>query len=352
MERSQGLALASRRPTDGTKLVAVLVAVSLIGCGSNNTTPGGSSSSKGTGGKGTGGSSAGKGTGGNAASTAGKGGAGTSGTNGGNAGAASGGTGGSGNSAGGSGGAAGAGGASGAPAGVTGSGTALGYDGNLAMAKPIEGVAVCVLDHSEIPCVMTDGAGQFALPGIPPGADVAISFTKTGYYGEVEVTHSPTTDFHLGAFGSGPNEMFTDAYAAQFFQSAGWTYPSADKGVLFSKVAPVGLMNACMGVDKATLTASTGGTPVYGIACTVGGDHNGPGTADPTLTTTSAIGEGFFLVAPGPIDLTAMHPTLKCNSVPIAQAPDPGAGWASAKPSTVSATVRAGYLTKVVQQCN
>jgi hypothetical protein len=232
-------------------------------------------------------------------------------------------------------------------AGVTGSGQALSYGSDHDTSMPLEGVTACVLDHCEIPCVTSNSGGFFSLPGIPPGADVAITYTKAGYYSVLEATHSPTTDFALGNFGTGPSEMMTDAYAAQFFTSAGWTNPAADKGVVFVKVfTGASLMRSCTGLDQATLSASSGGTPVYGAAtCTGTLDHNGAGTADPSLTATSAVGEGFFLAPPGAIDVTATHAALSCGSA------FNGAGWASSKPGTVSATVRAGYITKVVQQC-
>jgi hypothetical protein len=238
--------------------------------------------------------------------------------------------------------------ASAGAAGVTGSGHAIGYGSDHDTAHPLEGVTVCVVDHCEIPCVTSDSTGFFSLPGIPPGTDVAITYTKAGYYGALEATHSPTTDFQLGSFGTGPSEMMTDAYAAQFFTSAGWTSAAVDKGVVFVKLfTGASLMRSCTGLDQATLMASTGGTPVYGIAtCTGALDHNGAGTADPSLTATSAVGEGFFLASPGPIDVTAAHAALSCGSA------FNGAGWASSKASTVSAIVRAGFVTKVVQQCN
>lgn len=227
-----------------------------------------------------------------------------------------------------------------APASVAGSGLVVGYASPTGLVNPLEGVAVCVLDHSEIPCVMTDGAGQYALTGIPAGADVGISFTKTGYYGVVSATHSPSADFHEPTLG-----MFTDALEALFFQGAGWTYPASDKGVLHAH-AQSAFNTDCTGLDQTTFAASTGVTPVYESACGDGGVSPG---ADPTLTATTTNGNGDFLAAPGPIDVTAMHSTQNCVGSPF-----PGWGWASNanKPNTVSATVLAGHETVVALQCN
>jgi hypothetical protein len=136
--------------------------------------------------------------------------------------------------------------------------------------------------------------------------------------------------------------MSTDAAEALIFQSAGWTYPSADKGVLHAHVQSIGKTD-CTGLDQATLATSTGATPVYESAC---GDGGVPGGADPTLSATSTTGNGDFLVAPGPIDVTAMHAAVLCDVSPFA-----GWGWASNKADTVSATVLAGHETVVALQC-
>lgn len=228
--------------------------------------------------------------------------------------------------------------------GVTGSGKILGYASVYDPGKPLEGVAICVLDHAEIPCVKSDATGGFSLPGIPPGAEVSISFTTAGYYGILEVLHSPSTDFVVD-LPSGYG-MFTDAYEAAFFKSAGWTWPAPDKGVLHAHAWNTGT-TTCTGVDKTTFAASTGVAPVYAIACASGVvDQNGPGTADPTLTATTTIGDAFFLAASGAIEVTATHPTLKCS-----QAAPPGWGFPSTKPGAVRAIVKAGHETVVIEQC-
>jgi hypothetical protein len=126
---------------------------------------------------------------------------------------------------------------------------------------------------------MTDGAGKYAIAGIPVGVDVAITFTKTGYYGVLLATHSPAADFHLPTAG-----MSTDAFEALFFQSAGWTYPAADKGVLHVHAQTTG-NTACTGLDGTTFAASTGAAPVYESACGDAGVSTG---GDPTLTATSS----------------------------------------------------------------
>jgi hypothetical protein len=230
----------------------------------------------------------------------------------------------------------------GASAALTATGTVGGVASVTDPGKPLQGVAVCVLDHPDIPCVMTDGAGQYALPGVPPDADVGISFTKAGYFGELWATHTSSATLKAD------NYLFTDAFQAQWFQSAGWTYPAAGKGTLSVHAQRMGGGNNCDGLDQTTVAAATGETPVYAKAWSGCADGGVPTFLDPTLTSTTTSGNAVFLAAPGLVDLTAMHSTLTCVSSTY---PGEG-GWASTSPSTLKAPVRGGYDTTVVFQCN
>jgi hypothetical protein len=226
----------------------------------------------------------------------------------------------------------------GAPEVVRGSGVVFGYTSTTDPGTPLLGVAVCVADHPEIACVATDARGLFIVPGLPANADVALSFTQTGYYGIVLPTHTPAVDFRTNAeFSEG---LVVEALWAQFFKTAGWTYPDPAQGVLHVHASKPG-GDLCHGAAMTTFTTSTAVPPVYANTCV-----GGPGTADPTLTAATIIGDAFFLAAPGPIDVTATNPTLTCGSA------ENGWGWTSTRPGTGSGVVVAGHETVVYLGCN
>ena len=47
--------------------------------------------------------------------------------------------------------------------------------------EPIEGVNVCAMGHSEIPCAMTASDGSFTISGLVLGQHTVLTFEKTGY---------------------------------------------------------------------------------------------------------------------------------------------------------------------------
>ena len=46
---------------------------------------------------------------------------------------------------------------------------------------PLSGAQVCVYGHASVPCVTTDASGKYALPGVPTGKPLYLSYTKTGF---------------------------------------------------------------------------------------------------------------------------------------------------------------------------
>lgn len=63
----------------------------------------------------------------------------------------------------------------GGPASVTISGAVVGVGASgTDPITPLGGVMVCVVGHTEIPCVTTDAAGKFALAKMAPNADVGV----------------------------------------------------------------------------------------------------------------------------------------------------------------------------------
>jgi hypothetical protein len=202
---------------------------------------------------------------------------------------------------------------------------------------PLDGVMVCVVEHSEIPCATTDAAGTFTLAKLAADTDVGVSFTRTGYYGVVLLAHTGDADLHLPTA-----NMSTDAAEAAFFQAAGWTYPSAEQGILHVHVQGAG-QTSCDGLGQNTITASTGATPVYEKTCA---DANTPGGPDPALSATTTSGNADFLVAAGTVDATNPSSTLLCDVAPF-----PGWGWTATGTSSVRALVVAGHETLVALQC-
>ncbi|MGH7437597.1 MAG: hypothetical protein ACRENE_18115 [Polyangiaceae bacterium] len=226
----------------------------------------------------------------------------------------------------------------GGPASITISGAVVGVGASATdPITPLDGVMTCVVGHTEIPCVTTDAAGKFALPKMAPASDVGVSFTRTGYYGVVLLAHAGTADLALPTA-----NLSTDAAASAFFLAAGWTYPSADLGVLHVHVQGGG-QTSCDGIGQTTLSASTGATPVYEKTCA---DPTTPGGPDPTLTATTTSGNGDFLVSPGSVQATSTSTTLLCDLSPFA-----GWGWASTTADSVRAMIVAGHETLVALQC-
>ena len=226
----------------------------------------------------------------------------------------------------------------GAPTSVAVTGAVVGVGGSATdPITPLDGVTVCVVQHSEIPCVTTDASGAFTVAKVSPGENLGFSFTKTGYYGVVLLAHTGTADLKLPTA-----NMSTDAAETALFQAAGWTYPSADQGILHVHVEGAG-QTSCDGLGQNTLTASSGATAVYEKTCA---DANTPGGPDPTLTATTTSGNADFMVGPGSVAATDTTSNLLCDLAPF-----PGWGWSATQAGSVSALVVAGHETLVAMQC-
>ena len=226
----------------------------------------------------------------------------------------------------------------GAPTSIDVTGAVVGLGGSATdPITPLDGVMVCVVQHSEIPCVTTDAAGTFTLAKVGPGENLAFSFTRTGYYGVVLLAHTGTGALHLPTA-----NLSTDAAETAFFQAAGWTYPSADQGILHVHVEGAG-QTSCDGLGQNTLTSSAGATAVYEKTCA---DANTPGGPDPTLAATTTSGNADFMVAPGAVDATDTTSNLLCDLAPF-----PGWGWSAPQSGSVAALVLAGHETIVAMQC-
>lgn len=226
----------------------------------------------------------------------------------------------------------------GAPSAVAVSGAVVEVTGSpTSPISPLAGVEVCVDGHPDVPCVTSDATGAYSLPKVAPDADLAFSFSKSGYYGVVLLAHTLEASLRLPSA-----TLSTEAQEAAFFQAAGWTYPAAGQGVLRVRAQSTG-QTTCTGLDHLTLVASAGTGPVYEGPCV---DTETAGPPSPALTATTTSGEGAFLVAPGAVSASSPSPTLLCTVSPFA-----GWGWASIQANSVGATILAQHETVVALQC-
>jgi hypothetical protein len=251
---------------------------------------------------------------------------------GGDAGAAGSGGAGTGGSSGAGTGGAGQGGAAGGDAGnvdagppVTVTGTCLEFtlsDGGSVPA--ISGMEVCVHEHSEIPCALTDSSGLFVLAGVPASSELLLSFEKAGYLPVLRTITSGTAPMDIGAI-QYPTTVIADLFA----QVVGITI-EPEKGHVLS-LAFQGAPTTFVGQDgvSSAMTPASGSGPFYA---------DETGFPDQTLTATSSRGFALFgNVDPGEVEIEMTHPTRACTRYVQAT-------WAGSTPTASRVPVVAGYL--------
>jgi hypothetical protein len=176
----------------------------------------------------------------------------------------------------------------------------------------LSGVAVCVYGNTSVPCVTTDASGKYTLAGVPSGALVYLSYSKTGYgptlYG-VTPTAGPTV--------SAP-AIFLDTTAVDdSWGTEGGVPPDPTKGTI-----DFGALVA--GPSTSPIHEVFGGTEYFYLsgytvtispAATAGPVYTSASWApDPSLTSSSTAGWGFFTAPPGDYTLTFTHPSMTCGT--------------------------------------
>lgn len=246
------------------------------------------------------------------------------------AGASSGGAAGAAGTAGTSAGAAGSGGN--ADPGVTLSGTVVEFGTN-GPPPPLEGASVCVVARADIPCVLSDAAGAFELPGAPRGVETGFVVSKAGYLSVARLgrnSSAPTT------MKVGVTSLASLATAQAFATAAGFTYPTAGTSLVYVAAATPG-SNGYEGLAGATisLTVPFAKGPVY---------VQEGGAPDPKATATTTDGGAYFSgVSPGPFEAVVMAPGKLCSNAV--------GGWASATTGHLAGVALADTLTTISISC-
>jgi hypothetical protein len=68
------------------------------------------------------------------------------------------------------------------------------YDAATGDFTNLKGATVCVDDHPEVECQLTDADGLFTLTGLPSDSDIVLTVEKNGYLPSVKLMHMPTTN--------------------------------------------------------------------------------------------------------------------------------------------------------------
>lgn len=190
-----------------------------------------------------------------------------------------------------------------------------------AASPGVEGVEVCVHENSDVPCVMTDAKGKFALDGVPTEVAYLLTFHKDGY-GKVVRQQPPAVadvtiyepdsrlakvdiaEADLAAAGVTPDDTKGSiGFGAAVNNDAGTESPFAFK--VAGLLDLIFLEGYTVSIDP---KAGTG--PVY---------RDADEEPDPSLTKSSEAGYGFFVdLPPGDYSLTFEHPDLKgCTPVDV-----------------------------------
>jgi len=180
-------------------------------------------------------------------------------------------------------------------------------------------VKVCVDQRPEIPCVMTDAAGKYAL-AVPSGEDLVLSYEKADFFPKLRLMTA---------------EAAAKPHLIWYFQRKTWYASGASA------------FQGTMDFSKAILTPQTSGegikfelSPMTGVGPMYGKDVSF--LFDTVPTETSNLGVGAFVnVEPGSYTIT--YKTSKTCTPPAA--------WKSDVPNSVRVTARAGWLTYVFMGC-
>jgi hypothetical protein len=170
---------------------------------------------------------------------------------------------------------------------------------------------VCVINRSDIPCVIADIDGNFKIdfPDVS-GSDLAFEATATGFLGLVLTEHEPTNVAgETSIVYPSTIPLFSESQATALLGSgsagAGFTFPTTSAG--FAEIRIEGATAGTLTGATATLTPSGSG-PVY---------LNGLGTPDPKLTSTTTSGGVLFgNLAPGLYTVTAIATGKTCSVSP------------------------------------
>jgi hypothetical protein len=208
-----------------------------------------------------------------------------------------------------------------------------GTTGESLMASPLSGVQVCVYQHPEIACVLSDPTGHFSFQ-VPGDAQIALTFTKTGFTGMVIpiVTTAGQNQTQWGV--SLPLLSESHAFYAGF---PGATYPDATKG--FIEIQLSNPMNFQLGFPGlvASITPASGEGPLYA-------GLNGPYVADPTLQATSGVGfVRFANVNAGIVEVDIGPSSHSCTAN--------FGGWSSPNANAARAPIVPGFETHVGFAC-
>jgi hypothetical protein len=227
-----------------------------------------------------------------------------------------------------SGGGGGAGGGSAGPPILFGGTTVESLTGNA-----LAGVEVCVHQHPEIACVASDAMGHFDFQ-VPGDAQIALTFTKTGFTGIV-IPIITTAGQNQTQWGVGlPLVSESHAFYAGF---PGTTYPDPTKGFLGIQLSnPMNFQLGFAGL-VASITPASGEGPLYA-------GLNGPYVADPTLQATSGVGfVRFANVNAGIVEVDIGPSSHACTAN--------FGGWSAPNANAARAPIVPGFETHIGFGC-
>lgn len=151
---------------------------------------------------------------------------------------------------------------------------------------PVSGANICIIDHADIPCVMTDTQGAFDI-AMPAKAETGLTLAKAGFAGVL--VPIVTSDQDISGYVIG---LPASSEVAGYYQAGGETFPQVGKGFLAVYTSSGNTQNGKDGV-AATLTPSS--PPLYA---------NTSGTPDATLLATSTRGfVKFGDLTPGVVEV-------------------------------------------------
>jgi hypothetical protein len=176
----------------------------------------------------------------------------------------------------------------------------------------LSGVSVCVYGNTSVPCVTTDASGKYSLVGLPSGALLYLSYMKTGFapvlYGVTPTAGTPV---------SAPAILEDSTAAADSWATDGGAPTDPTKGaILFGALMAGPSTSPFHEVFGGTEYFYVGGyTVTISPAATAGPVYTSANWApDPSLTSSSAAGWGFFTAPPGDYTLTFTLASMTCGT--------------------------------------